>query len=98
MISFRYNDYQHDVLSRCNCTPPYSGENAISARSDLNPANGKYPFGALGHRQHGGTDAKVNTCLGPPYFSFSFVILYVNADETCIILLNVTFRLNNSSC
>ena len=56
---FRYNDYKHDPLARCNCTPPYSGENAISSRSDLNPADGKYPFGALGHRKHGGTDAKV---------------------------------------
>ncbi len=55
----RYNDFKHDPLSRCNCTPPYSGENAISARSDLNPANGTYPFGALGHRSHGGTDSKV---------------------------------------
>lgn len=59
MKLMRYNDYQHDPLSRCNCTPPYSGENAISARSDLNPADGKYPFGALGHREHGGIDAKV---------------------------------------
>jgi hypothetical protein len=33
---------QHDPLSACECTPPYSGENGISARSDLNPANGKY--------------------------------------------------------
>lgn len=55
----RYNNFQHDPLSRCNCTPPYSGENAISARSDLNPPDGKYPFGALGHRYHGGTDNKV---------------------------------------
>lgn len=55
----RYNDYTHDPLSRCNCTPPYSAENAISARCDLNPANGSYPFGALGHRSHGGTDMKV---------------------------------------
>ncbi|XP_020631773.1 putative phospholipase B-like 2 [Orbicella faveolata] len=59
MRLMRYNDYQHDPLSRCNCTPPYSGENAISARSDLNPADGKYPFGALGHREEGGIDAKV---------------------------------------
>ena len=56
----RYNDYTHDPLSRCNCTPPYSGENAISARSDLNPADGQYPFGALGHRLHGGMDMKVS--------------------------------------
>ena len=55
----RYNDFTHDPLSRCNCTPPYSGENAISARCDLNPAAGKYPFGALGHRNHGGIDMKV---------------------------------------
>ena len=55
----RYNDFKHDPLSRCNCTPPYSAENAISARCDLNPAHGKYPFGALGHRLHGGADMKV---------------------------------------
>ena len=30
--------------------PPSSAENAISARCDLNPRNGTYPFGALGHR------------------------------------------------
>lgn len=56
----RYNDYKKDPLSRCElCDPPYSGENAISARNDLNPANGTYPFHALSHRSHGGTDAKV---------------------------------------
>lgn len=58
-INYRYNDFQHDPLSKCACSPPYSGENGISARSDLNPANGTYPFGALGHRSHGGTDMKV---------------------------------------
>ncbi|XP_063605889.1 putative phospholipase B-like 2 isoform X2 [Penaeus indicus] len=57
----RYNDFQHDPLSRCNCTPPFSAENAISARNDLNPKNGTYPFGALGHRSHGGTDMKMTT-------------------------------------
>lgn len=57
----RYNDYTHDPLSACNCTPPYSAENAISARCDLNPANGTYPFDSLGHRSHGGSDAKI-TC------------------------------------
>ncbi|XP_076033678.1 phospholipase B domain containing lamina ancestor [Oratosquilla oratoria] len=57
----RYNDYQNDPLSLCNCTPPYSAENAISARSDLNPKNGTYPFGSLGHRSHGGTDMKLTT-------------------------------------
>lgn len=57
----RYNNFQHDPLSACNCTPPYSAENAISARSDLNPANGVYPFSALGHRSHGGVDSKVTS-------------------------------------
>ncbi|KAM4809194.1 putative phospholipase B-like 2 [Rhinophrynus dorsalis] len=58
----RYNDFLHDPLSRCsNCDPKQNGENAISARSDLNPANGTYPFGALRQRQHGGTDMKVTS-------------------------------------
>ncbi|KAG8455685.1 hypothetical protein GDO86_001759 [Hymenochirus boettgeri] len=58
----RYNDYLNDPLSRCSsCDPPQNGENAISARSDLNPANGTYPFGALRQRQHGGTDMKVTS-------------------------------------
>lgn len=57
----RYNDFTHDPLSACNCTPPYSAENAISARCDLNPINGTYPFGALGHRSHGGTDMKMTS-------------------------------------
>ena len=52
---------QHDPLSACNCTPPYSGENGISARCDLNPKDGVYPFSALGHRDHGGTDMKLTT-------------------------------------
>lgn len=56
----RYNDFKEDPLSKCDgCDPPANGENAISARSDLNPANGTYPFGALRQRQHGGTDMKV---------------------------------------
>ncbi|KAG9487096.1 hypothetical protein GDO78_007134 [Eleutherodactylus coqui] len=59
----RYNDFLHDPLSCCeSCTPKQNGENAISARSDLNPANGTYPFGAMRQRQHGGTDMKI-----PPY-------------------------------
>lgn len=57
----RYNDYKNDPLSRCNCTPPYSAENAISARCDLNPKNGTYPFPSLGHRSHGGIDAKMSS-------------------------------------
>ncbi|RWS24796.1 putative phospholipase B-like 2 [Leptotrombidium deliense] len=55
----RYNNYKHDNLSRCHCNPPYSAENAIAARSDLNPKSGTYPFGALGHRNHGATDMKL---------------------------------------
>ena len=51
----RYNNFKKDPLSKCDCSPPYSGENAISARNDLNPKSGTYPFGALGHRSHGGT-------------------------------------------
>lgn len=57
----RYNNFKNDTLSRCNCTPPYSAENAIAARSDLNPANGTYPFSALGHRAHGAIDMKFTT-------------------------------------
>ncbi|XP_050520145.1 putative phospholipase B-like 2 [Daktulosphaira vitifoliae] len=57
----RSNDYKHDPESACDCNPPYSAENAISARCDLNPANGTYPFAALGHRSHGSTDVKITT-------------------------------------
>uniref|UniRef100_A0A1W7R9X8 Phospholipase B-like n=1 Tax=Hadrurus spadix TaxID=141984 RepID=A0A1W7R9X8_9SCOR len=57
----RYNDYKNDILSRCNCTPPYSAENAIAARSDLNPPNGTYPFPSLGHRAHGAIDMKLTS-------------------------------------
>jgi len=58
----RYNDFQHDPLSDCACSPiAASGENAISARSDLNPINGVYAFSALGHRAHGGIDAKITS-------------------------------------
>ncbi|XP_028270012.1 putative phospholipase B-like 2 [Parambassis ranga] len=58
----RYNNFKEDPLSQCEgCNPPANGENAISARSDLNPANGTYPFGALRQRQHGGTDMKLTS-------------------------------------
>lgn len=59
MKLMRYNDFQHDPLSRCNCTPPYSAENAISSRNDLNPVNGTYPIKLLGHRSSGSTDMKL---------------------------------------
>ncbi|XP_005336896.2 putative phospholipase B-like 2 [Ictidomys tridecemlineatus] len=56
----RYNNFLHDPLSLCEaCSPQPNGENAISARSDLNPANGSYPFQALHQRLHGGIDVKV---------------------------------------
>ena len=45
----RYNNFTQDPLSKCDCDPPYSGENTIAARSDLNPPNGRYPFDALGY-------------------------------------------------
>ncbi|XP_004379110.1 putative phospholipase B-like 2 isoform X1 [Trichechus manatus latirostris] len=58
----RYNDFLHDPLSLCSaCTPQPNAENAISARSDLNPANGSYPFQALHQRSHGGIDVKVTS-------------------------------------
>ncbi|XP_052420567.1 putative phospholipase B-like 2 isoform X2 [Carassius gibelio] len=58
----RYNNFQEDPLSRCDgCDPAQNGENSISARSDLNPGNGSYPFGALKQRPHGGTDMKVTS-------------------------------------
>jgi hypothetical protein len=60
-LSTRYNDFQHDDLSACNCTPAYSSELTIAARCDLNNINGTYPDSALGHRPHGATDAKVKT-------------------------------------
>lgn len=58
----RYNNFEKDPLSRCDdCDPKQNGENTISARSDLNPANGTYPFGALRQRPHGGTDMKLTS-------------------------------------
>ena len=57
----RYNNYITDPASACAlCSPVHaSAENAIMARSDLNPIDGIYPFGALGSRCHGGTDTKI---------------------------------------
>jgi len=57
----RYNDFKNDPQSACNCTPPYSGENAIAARSDLNPPNGTYSVPVFGFRDHGATDVKVTS-------------------------------------
>ncbi|KAL1424200.1 hypothetical protein MTO96_020411 [Rhipicephalus appendiculatus] len=56
----RYNNYENDPLSKCAaCEPMYNAENALSARSDLNPSVGRYPFFEMGKRPHGGTDAKL---------------------------------------
>lgn len=59
----RYNDFQHDPLAKIGCgsNPPFSAENGISARDDLNPAGGVYPISALGQRDHAGIDAKVTS-------------------------------------
>ncbi|VDD81144.1 unnamed protein product [Mesocestoides corti] len=60
----RYNNFMHDPLSQCNCTPPYTAQYAIAARSDLNDPNGTYPLPQLGFRLHGATDLKlVNLAL-----------------------------------
>ncbi|NXW46451.1 PLBLB protein, partial [Nyctiprogne leucopyga] len=65
----RSNNYLQDPLSRCGgCDPPQNAENAISARSDLNPPNGTYPFPALRQRCHGGTDMKVTSWDMVPTF------------------------------
>ncbi|KAK7862395.1 hypothetical protein R5R35_004170 [Gryllus longicercus] len=63
LAMLEYNDFRRDPLSRCACQPPYSAENAIAARNDLNPANGTYPFGALGHRSHGAIDTKITSSV-----------------------------------
>ena len=57
----RYNDMYHDPLSRCNCTPPYTGEYAIAARCDLNDKKGIYPIENLKFRPHGAIDAKMTS-------------------------------------
>ncbi|KAM7034381.1 putative phospholipase B-like 2 [Acridotheres tristis] len=65
----RSNNYLQDPLSRCRgCDPPQNAENAISARSDLNPSNGTYPFPALRQRCHGGIDMKVTSSGMVPAF------------------------------
>ncbi|XP_039188557.1 putative phospholipase B-like 2 [Crotalus tigris] len=67
----RFNNFPHDPLSWCQgCSPPQNAENAIAARSDLNPANGTYPFGALHPRRHGATDVKVTSFEMMKNYSF----------------------------
>lgn len=57
----RYNDYQHDPISACNCTPPYTSQYTISSRSELMDKDGVYPFESLGFRDHMGTDVKITS-------------------------------------
>jgi len=58
----RYNDFKNDPLSRCEgCNPPYTGENAIAARCDLNDPHGTYPIASWGFRDHCATDAKITS-------------------------------------
>eukprot|EP01147_Barroeca_monosierra_P001657 gene1659-4787_t len=71
----RYNDFKHDPLSTqldtchylgmTNCTPPYTAENTIACRGDLNPKDGVYGLSAFGQRNHVATDAKIST-----YYTF----------------------------
>ena len=56
----RSNNFKTDPFSKCDgCDPPYSAENAISSRCDLNPSDGTYPISNLGHRLFGAVDMKV---------------------------------------
>ncbi|XP_071092880.1 putative phospholipase B-like 2 [Haliotis cracherodii] len=55
----RYNDFQHDPLSKCNCTPGYSADLAIAARADLNDESGTYLYDALGYAMGGAVDVKI---------------------------------------
>ncbi|XP_067667966.1 putative phospholipase B-like 2 [Haliotis asinina] len=55
----RYNDFRHDPLSKCNCTPGYSADLAIAARDDLNEENGTYLYDDLGFAMGGAVDVKI---------------------------------------
>jgi len=58
----RYNDFKNDPYSLCDgCKPPYTGENAIAARCDLNDPKGTYPISSWGFRDHCATDAKITS-------------------------------------
>lgn len=60
----RYNNYRHDPIStqgQEGLVPPYSAENAIACRDDLNPADGNYTISSLGHRNHVETDCKLSS-------------------------------------
>ncbi|GAB6033389.1 Putative phospholipase B-like 2 [Chamberlinius hualienensis] len=56
----RFNDYENDPFSICpNCTPQHNAMMAISARNDLNPANGTYIPSGTRHLPIGGIDMKL---------------------------------------
>ncbi|KAM7309986.1 putative secreted protein [Ixodes scapularis] len=55
----RYNDYTHDPVSRCNCTPPYNAIYAISSRYDLLDPEGSYDMPNMARRAVGATDMKL---------------------------------------
>lgn len=78
--SYRYNNFQHDDLSKCNCTPPYSARLAIAARADLNDMNGTYPDEALGFGCGGSTDTKVRIKLYHK-LSLSFFFLQISSYQ-----------------
>ena len=46
-----------------NCTPPYSGELAISCRDDLNPADGVYAFYDISNKNEAAIDCKITSFL-----------------------------------
>ncbi|XP_067680247.1 putative phospholipase B-like 2 isoform X2 [Haliotis asinina] len=54
-----YNDFKHDPLSKCNCTPGYSADLAIAARDDLNEETGTYLYDDLGFAMGGAVDVKM---------------------------------------
>jgi hypothetical protein len=59
----RLCDFQTDPLARqgCGTNPPFSGVNAIAARSDLNPPDGVYPIADLGWSDNDAIDVKFTT-------------------------------------
>ena len=84
IFMIRYNNFKNDPLSVCNCTPPYSAEYAISARSDLNPSDGTYPIPALARRCHGGTDNKV---LCSSFLSLSHFTMHLELYLSCFLFI-----------
>jgi hypothetical protein len=68
MKLMRYNDYQNDEFSKCECNPPYSAVAAISSRADLNPENGSFPFPLLGKFRFRLSTFHVNHSIRDLYF------------------------------